>query len=126
MGHGYLIPPDEQQIQRIMEVKMDVHNAGAQRPWDIPDVQVVLWFILLCCLTEGIVVGVRWWVRDVVQSVEMIADLWRWRGPEVAVVQQRRVDEKKECAGLQRVEEEEEDEDDELNIPVLWRHWTGL
>jgi hypothetical protein len=60
MGHGYLIPPDEQQIQRIMEVKVDVHNAGAQRPWDIPDVQVVLWFILLCCLTEGIVVGVRW------------------------------------------------------------------
>ena len=60
MGHGYLIPPDEQQIQRIMEVKVDVHNAGAQRPWSVPDVQVVLWFILLCCLTEGIVVGVRW------------------------------------------------------------------
>ena len=60
MGHGYLIPPDEQQIQRIMEVKVDVHNAEAQRPWDIPDVQVVLWFILLCCLAEGIVVGVRW------------------------------------------------------------------
>jgi hypothetical protein len=60
MGHGYLIPPDEQQIQRIMEVKVDVHTAGAQRPWDIPDVQVVLWFILLCCLTEGIVVGARW------------------------------------------------------------------
>lgn len=60
MGHGYLVPPDEQQIQRIMEVKVDVHNDGAQRPWDIPDVQVVLWFILLCCLTEGIVVGARW------------------------------------------------------------------
>ena len=60
MGHGYLIPPDEQQIQRIMEVKVDVHNAEARRPWNVPDVQVVLWFILLCCLTEGIVVGVRW------------------------------------------------------------------
>ena len=60
MGHGYLVPPDERQIQRIMEVKVDVHTAGVQRPWDIPDVQVVLWFILLCCLTEGIVVGVRW------------------------------------------------------------------
>ncbi|OSS48630.1 hypothetical protein B5807_06951 [Epicoccum nigrum] len=100
MGHGYLIPPDEQQIQRIMEVKVDVHNAGAQRPWSVPDVQVVLWFILLCCLTEGIVVGVRW-----------------WRGPEVAVVQRRRVDEKKELDRLRPVEEEEED--DESNIPVL-------
>lgn len=34
-------------------------------------------------------------------------------------MQRRRVDEKKQNAGLQRVEEEEEDEDDELNIPVL-------
>jgi hypothetical protein len=123
MGHGYLIPPDEQQIQRIMEVKVDVHNAGAQRPWDIPDVQVVLWFILLCCLTEGIVVGVRWWVRGVVQSVEVFADIWRWRGPDVLFVQQRRVDEK-EPDRLRPVEEE--DEDDESNIPVLWRHWDGV
>lgn len=37
----------------------------------------------------------------------------------MVVVPRRRVDEKKELAGLQRVEEEEEDEDDELNIPVL-------
>lgn len=57
---------EDREIQRIMDVKIAKvqHSERVQhnerKPWSIPDVQVVLWFIILCCLTEGIVMGFRW------------------------------------------------------------------
>ncbi|KAF2999469.1 hypothetical protein E8E13_008334 [Curvularia kusanoi] len=81
------------------------HNEGVRgvrhRLWEVPDVQVVLWFVLLCFVAEGVVQGVRW-----------------FRGGEMPVVERRRRRSGgKEGERLRRVEEE--DEDDEVNIPVL-------
>lgn len=60
IGSGQLISEEDRQIRRIMDVKGDAKVIKSRHPWLIPDVQVVLWFILLCCLTEGIVSGSRW------------------------------------------------------------------
>lgn len=62
IGFGQLISEEDWQIRRIMDVKGDAKVVVSRQPWLIPDVQVVLWFVLLCCLTEGMVSGFRWWV----------------------------------------------------------------
>lgn len=60
IGSGPLVSEEDRQIRRIMDVKGDAEFVTTRQPWLIPDVQVVLWFVLLCCLTEGIVSGFRW------------------------------------------------------------------
>lgn len=60
IGSGQVMLEEDRQIRRIMDVKEQRARDGERTLWSIPDVQVVLWFILLCCLTEGLVVGFRW------------------------------------------------------------------
>jgi hypothetical protein len=60
IGSGQLVSEEDRQIRRIMDFKGDSEVVKTRQPWLIPDVQVVLWFVLLCCLTEGIVSGFRW------------------------------------------------------------------
>lgn len=60
IASGSLVSDEDRQIQRVMDVKEDETTAGSERPWLNPDVQVVLWFVVLCCLTQGIVTGLRW------------------------------------------------------------------
>lgn len=60
IGSGSLISDKDRQIRRIMDVKGDAEVIESRQPWLIPDVQVVLWFVLLCCLTEGVVSGFKW------------------------------------------------------------------
>ncbi|KAJ4987091.1 hypothetical protein SVAN01_07379 [Stagonosporopsis vannaccii] len=100
IGSGPLVSEEDRQIQRIMDVK-EPHLEGTENSWLTPDVQVVFWFVLLCCLVEGIVSGFHW-----------------WRTPTRLVVERTRAGEKNGLGGLERVDEDE-DEDDEANIPVL-------
>lgn len=51
---------ENHQVQKIMDVKVKEQVGVLGMDWAISDVQVVLWIILLCCLTEGIVSGFRW------------------------------------------------------------------
>jgi hypothetical protein len=51
---------EEQQIQRIMDTDQRERKEESRSLWSMPDVQVVLWFVLLCCLTEGLVAGFQW------------------------------------------------------------------
>lgn len=60
ISSGQLVSKEVRQIQRIMNVKGEVKSVKSDEPWLLPDVQVVLWFVLLCCLTEGMVSGFRW------------------------------------------------------------------
>ena len=60
IGSGQLVSEEDRQICRIMDVKGDAEIVTIRQPWLITDVQVVLWFVLLCCLTEGVVSGFRW------------------------------------------------------------------
>lgn len=60
IGSSQLISEEDRQMRRIMDVKADAKVIISRQPWLIPDVQVVLWFVLLCCLTEGTVSGFRW------------------------------------------------------------------
>jgi len=56
---GLLVSEEDQQIQRIMDVK-ESQAEGPEKSWLAPDVQVVLWFVFLCCFTQGIVSGFHW------------------------------------------------------------------
>ena len=64
VGSGSLDSEEERQIRRIMDLKSSQNSQDkAEEPgtwWSIPDVQVVLWFVLLCCAVEGIVSGFIW------------------------------------------------------------------
>ena len=64
VGSGSLDPEEERQIRRIMDLKSSQSAQDkAEEPetwWSMPDVQVVLWFVLLCCAVEGIVSGFIW------------------------------------------------------------------
>ncbi|KAF1923192.1 uncharacterized protein M421DRAFT_328840 [Didymella exigua CBS 183.55] len=60
IGSGQLISKDYRQIHRIMEVENDAKATNSEKPFLAPDVQVILWFVLLCCLTEGMVLLFRW------------------------------------------------------------------
>lgn len=59
IGSGPLTSEEDHQIQRIMDVKEPI-SEGSEGTWLIPDVQVVLWFVVLCCFMEGIVSGFSW------------------------------------------------------------------
>ncbi|KAF2622455.1 hypothetical protein BU25DRAFT_415188 [Macroventuria anomochaeta] len=83
-----------------MDAKGKEITTGSEKSWLTSDFQVVLWFVLLCCLFEGIATGFRW-----------------WRGPPRLVTERRRVDKKTDRRGPEKVDET--DEDDEDNIPVL-------
>ncbi len=56
IGSGPLTSEQTQQIRSIMDFKEE----PSDRSWLIPDVQVVLWFVLLCCFMEGILSGFHW------------------------------------------------------------------
>jgi hypothetical protein len=61
IGSGSLVSEgEERQIRRIMDIKDKHKNENTEKPWMTPDIQVVLWFVLLCCLTEGIASGYQW------------------------------------------------------------------
>lgn len=51
---------EDRQIRRIMDVEGDAKVIESEQAWLVPDVQVVLCFVLLCCLIEGIVSGLKW------------------------------------------------------------------
>lgn len=55
-----LLSAEDRQIHRIMEAKEGEIRVSDEQPWMTPDIQVVLWFIFLCCLMEGTLSGFRW------------------------------------------------------------------
>ncbi|KAH6644485.1 hypothetical protein C7974DRAFT_21777 [Boeremia exigua] len=93
-----LLSDEERQIRRVMDVKGQAKSA--EKLWLTPEIQVVLWFLLLCCLMELIVFG-----------------LHRWRRPQHVARDQGGVIDKPEGRSFEEVSED--DEDDEANIPVL-------
>lgn len=73
IGTGKLASAEDAQILRIMDgsgssVMTEAHNQGKMHQqqrqkgeeWVLPDVQVVMWFVLLCCLAEGASKGFQW------------------------------------------------------------------
>lgn len=61
-GSSSLVSEEERQVRRIMDVKQEHRNEEKEKSWLTPDLQVVLWFVLLCCFTEGIASGFTWYV----------------------------------------------------------------
>lgn len=117
VGSGRLISEEHRQTSRIMDMEDAPDVIDRNNSLFTPDIQVVLWFILLCCLAEGVVSGFRWLVVTRNRCQGSRANLCRWRRPERGQGELEKTRERQEIGRLGSFAES--DEDDEANIPVL-------